>query len=75
MCSPEKEFTPLEDGEERRSKSEFLVVDAGYSNDLTESDSEIEPTLNVQVFTLTSLIRFCLQIRFFSTKKSVFIKR
>ena len=56
MCSPEKEFTPLEDGEERRSKSEFLVVDAGYSNDLTESDSEIEPRLNVQVFILTSLI-------------------
>ena len=75
MCSPDKEFTLLEDDEERRSKSEFSVVDAGYSNDLTESDSEIEPRLNVQVFILTSLIRFCLQIRFFSTKKSVLIKR
>ena len=42
MPSKEKELTILKDDEESGSESEFKEVDTDYSNDLTESDSEIE---------------------------------
>ena len=40
--SAESEFTLLEDDEESGSEREFSEVDTGYSNDLTESYSELE---------------------------------
>ena len=37
-----REFTLLGDDEESKSESEFTEVDTDYSNDLIESDSELE---------------------------------
>ena len=42
MASVERELTLLEDDEDSGSESEFMEVDTDYSNDLTESDSEVE---------------------------------
>ena len=43
MPSTEREFTLLKDDEETGSEREFTEVDTDYFNDLTESDSELEP--------------------------------
>ena len=42
MPSVLTEFTLLEDDEENESESEFTEVDTDYSNDLAESDPELE---------------------------------
>ena len=42
MPFTKREFPLLEHDEESESESEFTEVDTGYSNDLTESDSEPE---------------------------------
>ena len=42
MPSGERKFTHLEDDEESGSRSEFTEVDTDFSNDLTESASELE---------------------------------
>ena len=42
MPSAEREFNLLDDNEESGSESKFAEVDTDYSNDLTESDSELE---------------------------------
>ena len=42
MASAERKLTLLEDDEDSGSESEFMEVDTDYSNDLTESDSEVE---------------------------------
>ena len=40
--SAEREFTLLEDYKESESESEFTEVDTDYSNDLIESNPELE---------------------------------
>lgn len=42
MPSKEKELTLLKDDEESGSENEFTEGDTDYSNDLTESESELE---------------------------------
>ena len=42
MPSAEREFTLLKSDKESGSRSEFMEVDSDYSNDLTESDTELE---------------------------------
>ena len=42
MPSSEREFTLLKDVKGGGSESQFTKVDNDYSNDLTESDSELE---------------------------------
>ena len=42
MSSTEREFPLLEDDEESGSETKFTEVDADYSNDLSESESELE---------------------------------
>lgn len=43
MPSAEREFTLLNDNEQSGSDSEFTDIDIDHSNDLIESDSQLEP--------------------------------
>ena len=42
MPSAERKFTLLNDDEQSGSQSEFTDIDIDYSNDLIESDSQLE---------------------------------